>query len=341
MANGFFSGVIDAIVGLFSGPAANTPPTDPWTPPSVTWSDHADAVGWTRARFAAAAREVESRLGEAELEGLRIDSWSLAWSPRPLRFGYLTTEGKQGKPGKTRVIGHASARDEVLMAVWRGLAERALERTLAPHVHGFRRGRGTTSAVKALTAAPFPAGASLVRADVKSMFPSLKHGWLLRSIKEVWGTDTLAPVELRQRLTGLAERWVTHWNCQGVPTGTSISPMLSNAYFATGIDRWLADALASGGVLSGIRYADDFALVTDDPDGVLRELRAACSACGVELNEAKTQVRSAAELAREPEIVLGVPLRLVGMRLVGPPRPPKAMRPSRPSGAGGPKKSRS
>ena len=328
MATGFFTDLLDALAGVMGlgapreRPRAVVPSDDELRDPTrirAGWAERAEAAGWTRERFRAASREVESRLSDLEVESLRISGWDLSWAPRPLRFGTLTTGGKNGQPGKTRVIGHAGRGDEVLMAVWRGLAGPILERQLPDHVHGFRRGRGTKSAIAALTRGGFPPGAALVRADVKSMFPSLKHGWLTRAIRLAWGPEPAsgqAEVDLRLRLAGLAERWVTSWGQVGVPTGTSISPMLSNAYFASGVDRWLDGALASGRLAAGVRYADDFGLVTTDPVGVLGELRASCAACGLQLNDTKTLVIPAAELARDGVSVLGVPLTLVGERLV-------------------------
>ena len=259
----------------------------------------ADAAGWTLARFRTAAAESGSPLALGEIDALRMSAWRQTWIPAPLRWSYTFVGGKE------RRIAHAGHADRLLMAVWRGFADPELERVLADPVHGFRKGRGPASAVRALTSVACSATMSLVRADVQEMFPSLHHGWMLGAIETVWGrSDALCP-ELSLRLAGLARRWLTCWGGVGVPVGVSIAPLLANAYLAVGVDVWLTDALASGLIHAGIRYVDDFALLTDDPERVLADLRGACAACGLVLRPSKTKIIAVSTLTISAESVLG------------------------------------
>ena len=274
--------------------------------PAGHWARrHAEmaAVGWTRERFVTARRETEARVDDMTLDQLWMASWDLSWSSPPLRPGLAEANGK------TRVIWRARPPDVVLMAVWRGLAEDRLERALSPHVHGFRRGHSCWRAVATLTRVPFTPQSALVHADVRAMFPSLRHDVLLQSAVEVWGDDALG-----RRLVGQVRRWLDAWGQGvGVPTGVSVSPMLSNAYFATGVDRWMAARLSSGFLSAGVRYADDFAFVTEQPHEALADLSAALSGCGLALNDKKTTIVGLA--GPWPVRLLGVPVRESGGRL--------------------------
>jgi hypothetical protein len=119
---------------------------------------------------------------------------------------------------------------------------------------------------------------------------------------------------LGERLRRMLRLWLQAWsNGKGLPTGISISPMLSNLVMAQAVDGWMADQLASGRFEAGIRYADDLALVTADPERTLDDLRARLATAKLHLNEDKTRVIR--EEGPWPEVVLGVPIGLAGGRL--------------------------
>jgi hypothetical protein len=277
----------------------------------------ADAAGWTLARFRTAAAELGSSLPIWEVDALRMQAWRQTWIPAPLRWSYAVVGGKE------RRTAHAGHADRLLMQVWRGFAEGPLDRILADPVHGFRRGRGPTSALRALTSVACPATMSLVRADVQEMFPSLHPRWMLGAIEKVWGPSDAFRPDLSLRLVGLARRWLTCWGGVGVPVGVSIAPLFANAYLAVGVDCWLTDALSSGLIHAGIRYADDFALVTDVPHRVLDDLRGACAACGLVLRASKTKIISVSTMTISAESVLGHELMWANGRLHSPGRTKK------------------
>ena len=187
-----------------------------------------------------------------------------------------------------------------------GLAELRIDPALAEHVHGFRRGRSVHSAVRCLAGVRLPPGGALVRADIRQMFPSLDHRTLFAAAAPLLGTDPLGV-----RLTGLLRQWLAAWSPgRGLPMGISVSPMVSNAYLAATVDPWIIAEKANGRLLAAVRYADDFALVTREPQATLEGLRATLSDAKLVLNETKTRVITPA--GPWPEPVLGVALDYAG-----------------------------
>lgn len=159
------------------------------------------------------------------LERLRLETLSGGYTPSPLRRFLL----KKGE--KEREIGVPGLVDQVVMAALRMLIEPVLEARLHRHVWGFRRGHDRFAAVATLGEVTVQRGV-LLRADVANMFPSLDHGYLQAAVRQVW-PETL--------VVELVQRWLRVWQPGvGVPMGTSISPVLSNAYLHVGLDRWLA-----------------------------------------------------------------------------------------------------
>jgi hypothetical protein len=191
-----------------------------------------------------------------------------------------------------------SIEDQVVVAAWRLLAEPRLERLLAGHVWGFRRGRGTRGAVAALAHAG--AQGALVRSDIRRMFESLDQRYLRAAMERAWPGAGLGH--------RLVERGLGAWSPgQGVPTGVAWSPALSNAYLALGVDRALADALRSGRLAAAIRYADDFALVAPgNGRDALRLLRRSVGSARLRLHPGKTRVHRFDRPEDWPARLLGV-----------------------------------
>lgn len=255
------------------------------------------------------------------LEPLRRAVLGGAWTPRPLLR--RTIHGGS----RPREIGIPTLDDQVVLAALHLLLDPALDRRLHDHVWGFRVGRDRHGAVRALCAGV--ARGALVRADIRRMFESLDHARLRSAVRRCW-PDPLA-AEVVDRVLGA---WQTGL---GVPTGASISPVLSNAYLHVGLDQWIAGGHAQApvgletgqwadvaasllGLLSGpgraarrfvaaARYADDFALLCDgDGRAALAELARAVGACGLTLHPEKQSVHRLEYPKDWPARVLGYDL---------------------------------
>lgn len=177
----------------------------------------------------------------ARLEALRGSVLAGRWHPRPLIRRIIGGE-------RPREVGIPTLDDQVVSGALRMLLDPALDPRLHEHVWGFRPGRDRHGAIRALCSVT--STGALVRADVRRMFESLEHGRLRAAIRTCW-PDPLA--------LALVERMLASWQAGvGVPTGVSISPVLSNAYFHVGLDGWLAagpTGAPQGSVRAG-RWAD-------------------------------------------------------------------------------------
>ncbi|MES2644191.1 MAG: reverse transcriptase domain-containing protein [Myxococcota bacterium] len=139
-----------------------------------------------------------------------------------------------------------------------------------------------------------------------------------------WGTSAVRPITPAQG-AGVADelcswlvgRWLRAWQSGvGVPTGTSVSPALSNAYFGASVDPWIVSELRRGRIAAAVRYADDFALLVPG-DGVqaLAGIEQVLAGVGLRLNHSKTRMHRAD--GPWPATVLGVDLAPSGGRLRG------------------------
>lgn len=257
---------------------------------------HMEALGITRGLFHLAAREAGEPVGSAALVDHRRGMfYDLSYVPGPKHFRVREVNGKLRELVTPRGV------DAVMLRAWAMLAEPRVEPALLPHVHGFRKGRGPHSAARALAGAPLPPGSGLVRADVRRMFPSLRRSYLDEAVFErlacapgAAATERFLgrPVDpLGHRLLGVLERWLDAWALPGgLPQGLCVSPMLSNLYLAREVDPWIAGALGSGLLVAGVRYADDFALVSPRPEAALDGLRAVLARAHLQLHPEKTDV---------------------------------------------------
>ena len=307
---------------------------------------------WTPELFQLARKKVGSgaavgidgvqQITEAEVEQLRQELLQHRYRPRPL-LCYLQHKQRPDGSIKVREIGIPALRDQVLMAALRLVMEPELERRLHPIVWGFRPGRDRFAAVATL--GQIRTWQTLVRCDVRDMFPSLDHGALRRSVAQLWPDPVIREV---------LESWLQVWTrgC-GIPMGTSISPLLSNACLHLGVDRWLAAqvqgptprstlfprqdprsgygpgglrpliprgvdprqaiapawGIAETPLRAAVRYADDFALLcADNGRSTLVGLERALGECGLALAPPKTSLHRRSCPEDWPAWVLGIPL---------------------------------
>lgn len=269
---------------------------------------------------------------------LQCDVLSRRYRPDPLRRYRLRVGDK------VRNIGEPTARDCRVLDAWRAVADPELEARLLPHVWGYRVGRDRFGAVETLGVA-LPERYTLVRCDVADMFDSLDHGVLASAVAWAWPAapsrgaslpwqgalpwrcavpwEAPMPWSAPTRHTGadalcawLIETWLRAWQRGvGVPTGTSMSPALSNAYFGATVDGWIESELRRGRLCAAVRYADDFALVArGDGREALTGIEGALAAARLRLNPSKTRLHGVE--GPWPATILGVEVAPRAGRLV-------------------------
>lgn len=201
----------------------------------------AGADGDTIARF-------EHRL-DANLNALRGELLDGSYQPRRVTQVLVPKSGDDWRPISVWAI-----RDRVAQRAAHNYLEPVFEPRFLPCSYGFRPGRTTASAARAIREAGRGGARWVVDADIKNCFGSINDRRLLGMLAE-WQT----PEPIRQ----LVGRWLeSHvWNAwagggrAGTSQGAVISPLLCNVYLHP-----FDEALQQRG-LSLVRYADDFVVL--------------------------------------------------------------------------------
>lgn len=187
-----------------------------------------------------------------------------------------------------RPISLWAIRDRIAQRAVYNYLEPVFERRFLPCSYGFRPGRTTETAARAVAQA-YTAGARWVLdADIKDCFGSMDGGRLLGMLTE-WRT----PPPLR-RLIGLwlAARVWNGWAGRreaGASQGGVITPLLCNVYLHP------FDVALQGRGLTLVRYADDFVALCHDERGARRARQRAAAELGrlgLDIHPQKTRITS-------------------------------------------------
>jgi len=120
---------------------------------------------------------------------------------------------------------------EVLADIW--------EQDFLPCSFGGRPGLGAHHALATLN--EVIAGGKVgwvMEADLKNIFGSLDHDWVLRFVAHRVGDQRLINLIRRWLKAGVLEDGAVHPNEMGTPQGGSISVLLSNLYLHYAFDLW-------------------------------------------------------------------------------------------------------
>jgi RNA-directed DNA polymerase len=209
-----------------------------------------------------------------------------------IRRVYIPKPGKQEKRplGVPRVTDRALQRSasQVLAAIY--------EQDFLPCSFGGRPGRGAHHALATLNEVVAGSKVSWVlEADLKNLFGSLSHEWLLRFVEHRVGDPRLISLIRRWLKAGVLEDGEVHPNEEGTPQGGSISVMLSNVYPRYVLDLWFERVVKPRvrGETYLVRYIDDLVLCFQYREDALRVQNALCQRLGkfgVTLEPTKTKL---------------------------------------------------
>ncbi len=218
---------------------------------------------------------------ERELEQLRQEILDGSYRPQKVRRFY-----KPKASGGNRPLSIWTVRDRVAQRVVHDYMTPILEAMFLPCSYGFRPGRSTDDAVKAVTHAYQTKRRWVVDADITQCFDSIPSPLLLGQVRRV------VPCELAVQL-------IKHWlntpvlgqlgEKTGVSQGSVVSPQLANLYLHR-FDQMIFAALP--GVYL-VRFADDFVILCREKaqaDWALEVAAQSLANLKLQLNTNKTRV---------------------------------------------------
>ena len=204
------------------------------------------------------------------------------------------------KPGttETRPLGIPTINDRALQALVKIALEPEWEAKFEPNSYGFRPGRSCHDAIEAIFLSIRYKAKYVLDADISKCFDRINHNTLLDKIK----TYPSLRKQIKSWLkSGVMERGNISQTNEGTPQGGVISPLLANIALHGMEERIKQYAVTlKGGLskynnrqaLSLIRYADDFVIIHEDINVILKSqeiITEWLGDIGLELKPSKTK----------------------------------------------------
>jgi group II intron reverse transcriptase/maturase len=211
---------------------------------------------------------------------------------QPIRRVHIPKE----KKGQTRPIGISTTEDKVVQSALREVLEVIYEQDFLECSYGFRPGRSAHDAVRALTRAVDEGEANwILEFDVVSFFDSVRRTQLLEMLQKRVADGSMLRLIGKCLHVGVLDGAEFTTPSEGTVQGSTLSPLLGNAYLHNALDLWFAEEvrphLRGKGVL--VRYADDGVFGferQDDAQRVLAVLGKRLERFGLRLHPEKTRL---------------------------------------------------
>ena len=231
------------------------------------------------------------------------ESLSLKGKSEPVRRIWIP---KPGKPEK-RPLGIPTMTNRAQQALLKMALEPEWEAKFELNSYGFRPGRSCHDACGAIFIALTRKNAFVLDADITGCFDNIDHNRLLGKLNT---TSEIYKVIKRWLGAGIMERNVFQTTERGTPQGGVISPLLANIALH-GMEHDTINALTdellqymkekygkatrekAQGMIKIIRYADDFVVIHEDKEIVLKAksyIEEWLKTVGLELNLSKTKI---------------------------------------------------
>jgi RNA-directed DNA polymerase len=211
---------------------------------------------------------------------------------QPIRRVHIPKE----KKGQTRPIGISTTEDKVVQSALREVLEVIYEQDFLECSYGFRPGRSAHDAVRALTRAVDEGEANwILEFDVVSFFDSVRRTQLLEMLQKRVADGSMLRLIGKCLHVGVLDGAEFTTPSEGTVQGSTLSPLLGNAYLHNALDLWFAEEvrphLRGKGEL--VRYADDGVFGferQDDAQRVLAVLGKRLERFGLRLHPEKTRL---------------------------------------------------
>jgi len=210
----------------------------------------------------------------------------------PVRRAYIP----KGTGAEVRPIGIPTFEDKVLQRAVAMVLEPLYEAEFLDCSYGFRPGKSALDALDALWKGLTAMGGGwVIDLDIRKFFDTLDHSHLREILKRRVCDGVLLRLIGKWLNAGVLEGGEVSYPERGTPQGGVISPILSNVYLHTVLDKWFFEEVKPRlkGQAFEIRYADDAVLVfalREDAERVMAVLPKRFEKHGLTIHPEKTRL---------------------------------------------------
>lgn len=179
-----------------------------------------------------------------------------AYRAKPVKRTYIPKSD-----GRQRPLGVTTLEDKIVQRATATVLNQIYETDFVGFSYGFRPGRSPHDALDALYVAVMTKKVSWVLdADIRGYFDAIDHDWLMKFVEHRIADKRVLRHIKKWLNAGVLEEGAKIEVEEGVPQGSSISPLLANVYLHYVFDLWAhqwRQKHATGDIVF-VRFCDDF-----------------------------------------------------------------------------------
>jgi RNA-directed DNA polymerase len=217
---------------------------------------------------------------------------NMAYRPGPVREVLIP---KEGKPGATRPLGISGFEDKIVQKMMQKILESIYDPIFLNCSYGFRPGRGCHDAIRDLQHYLYANETqTIIDIDLQNFFGTIDHEILEGILKEKIKDTKFMRYINRMFKAGVLSKGDLKMSDEGVPQGSTCSPVLANVFAHYAIDLWIEEMVKPNckGQVKLFRYADDAIICCQcdkDAQRIRRSLGNRLEKYKLKLNEEKTK----------------------------------------------------